>query len=100
MDSKYYCNVLQDCLIDKNSSLVGEAWILQQDKAAIHTFSYAKEWLVASDVDVMDWPPKSADFNIIKNVWDPLELEVYQCGRQFDNVYILLEAIISAWNDI
>lgn len=48
--------------------MVGEVWILQQEKVVVHTCNYTKEWLDFYDVDVMGWTSKSPVFNIIKNV--------------------------------
>lgn len=86
MDSRYYFNIVQDCLIDENSSLVGEDWILQKDNAAVHTFNYTKEWLKDSDVNIVDCPFKIPDLNIIENIWRILARKVYQDRRKSDDV--------------
>lgn len=52
-------------------------------------------------IDILNkWPPKSADMNIIENVWSILARKVYHNGRQYDNKTQLKEAIVKAWYEI
>ena len=51
-------------------------------------------------IDVLPWPTKSSDLNIIENVWGWLAMEVYSGFRQFENMDDLKEAIVFAWEKI
>lgn len=100
MDSEYYVNVLQTVLLPVCNKLLAEDWILQQDNAAVHTSQRTNDFLDVYDVDVLPWPAKSPDLNIIENVWGRMARDVYKNGRQFENVVDLQDAIMEAWNDI
>ena len=72
-------------------------FIFQQDNASIHVSSASKQWFTAKKIDLLDWPAKSPDLNIIENVWSLLAKDVYDNSRQFDNISQLKEAIEKAW---
>lgn len=98
MLAKFSCDVLQTCFLSNQDGILEEDWILQQENASVHTAYYTMEWLQSNDVDVMNWPAKPPDLNIIENVRGALVRIVYTNGRQFNDVYRLQEAIISSWN--
>lgn len=68
MDSQNYCSVLEGCLLNFSDASFANNWILQQDNASVHKSDYTAEWLNAADVDVLDWPAKSPDSNLIENI--------------------------------
>lgn len=35
MDSEYYCNILQDCMVNCNGRELEKDWILQHDHAVV-----------------------------------------------------------------
>ena len=43
--------------------------IFQQDNAPVHTARVCRDFLRKNSVDVMPWPNRSPDLNIIENVW-------------------------------
>lgn len=100
MDSNYYVEVLQSVLIPSADALLGDEWVFQQDNAAVHSSHVTREFLEANDVEVLDWPAKSPDLNIIENMWGQLVRVVYASGRQYNNVCDLQDAIMAAWNSI
>ena len=51
-------------------------------------------------MDVIDWPAKSLDLNIIENVWGKLARAVYADGKQYDNVADLEHAVVEAWDGL
>ena len=48
-----------------------------QDNATCHTAKSMRTWFKEnSDIEVIDWPPQSADMNPIENAWDLLKHEM------------------------
>ena len=42
--------------------------IFQQDNAAIHISKLSKNWFKTKNIEVLDWPTKSPDLNLIGNL--------------------------------
>ena len=49
----------------------------QQDNDPKHTSKLAQAWFHKNHVDLLPWPPNSPDINIIENLWDHLERQVW-----------------------
>ena len=50
-----------------------------QDNATCHTAKSMRAWFKENnDIEVIDWPPQSADMNPIENAWDLLK---YKMGK-------------------
>lgn len=73
-------------------------WIFQQDTASIHTASVAKNWFKENNIDVMQWPSRSADPNRTENIWGVLSPAVYAGGKQFKDVGELKTCVLEEWN--
>jgi hypothetical protein len=67
----------------------------QQDDAPIHTSKYTLSKLVDLGLDVIKWPARSPDLNIMENVWGMIADIVYD-GPQYDDLETLWEAILDA----
>ena len=95
-----YIAVLDDALIYLMEDKYGrneDYVVFQQDNCSIHTAKMTMDWLFDMDIDVLPWPAKSPDLNIIENVWGWLVRDVYSENRQFESHEDLKEAIVWAW---
>ena len=97
MNSNSYLTMLEANLVPFLQKYRRLKFIFQQDNASIHVSSASKQWFTAKKIDLLDWPAKSPDLNIIENVWSLLAKDVYDNSRQFDNISQLKEAIEKAW---
>ena len=68
IDSPKYCNILTEFL-PYASALYPNGFIIQQDGARPHTSKYSKNWMSENSVQIMQWPPNSADLSPIENLW-------------------------------
>ena len=76
-------------------------WKLQQDNAPIYMARFSLNYFKERHIPLFqNWPAKSPDMNIIKNVWSILSWKVYNGCRQYDNVEDLVAAIETGWKSI
>lgn len=66
MDSYYNIADLQDSLIPMADALYGGDWILLQNNALVHHSVKNTDFLDGNKIEVMSWPAKSNDPNIIE----------------------------------
>ena len=97
MNSNTYLEMLESHLIPFLRKYRRLHFKFQQDNASIHVSSASKQWFIDKKIDLLGWPAKSPDLNIIENVWSILARDVYENSRQFDTVTQLKIAIEQAW---
>ena len=74
--------------------------LYQQDNAPDHTASVCRDFLHTNSVDVMPWPSRSPDLNIIENVWSYIGARVNEMDVAPNTANELWIAIQDAWNDM
>lgn len=77
------------------SVVMESGFILQQDNAPVHVAAESRRRFEALGVELLPWPARSPDLNIIENCWAYLSERVYD-GPQYTSRESLLEAIDEA----
>ena len=86
MNSEAYQNLLTNNLLPLLQRFHRFKWRFQQDNASIHSSASTRRWFIENNVEVLEWPARSPNLNIIENVWGLLARDVYANARQFDSV--------------
>lgn len=75
MTSQQYVEILTDNLLPTVRTCYPEGTIyLAQDNSSVHC-GHVREWLATqSDIELIDWPAKSPDLNLIENLWGQMIL--------------------------
>lgn len=65
----------------------------------MHTAVRVKQWLQEANMQILEWPTRSPDLNVIENYWHMLSSRVYAKGS-FNTCDGLWKAIEDAAEDI
>ena len=74
--------------------------LFQQDNDPKHKSKKAQNWLQASGLQVMEWPPQSADLNPIEHLWHHLKIKLGEYDKPASGIAELWERVQKEWNDI
>ena len=85
-------------LLLKHCSSDGECVV--QDNARAHVAKIVRAGLRNIDIDVIQLPARSPDFNPIERVWCRIKDIVYKKNRTYPSLSDLESAIIAAWNTV
>ncbi len=77
----------------------GEDFTFQQDLSPIHTSRATKSFLNDCSLEVMNWPPRGADMNIIENAWGVIQAKVDE-EPLAHNQDELWQQVLNAWNTV
>ena len=72
--------------------------IFQHDNARPHVARVTRDFLQASNINVLPWPACSPDCNSIEHAWDYIGRRLRQRKRQPSNVQELAVALTQEWN--
>jgi len=83
---------VQGAMLDSSDRL-----IFQQDGARVHTANDVLKYFHEREIEVLEFPPKSPDLNLIEGVWGELKA---QLKRSYKDPQELLEDIFRSWDNI
>jgi transposase len=99
MDSKVYCEILELYLKKtmKNHRLVNENFYFQQDNDPKHTSHLAQQWFENNNINVLYWPPQSADLNPIEHLWKQVKHAILQYPEPPVSIHELWDRLCIEW---
>ena len=102
MDADLYVSILDDELQQSLSfyKKKTEDIIFQQDNDPKHKSKKATNWLNDSGLEVMRWPPQSADLNPIEHLWHYLKRKMGEYEVPLKSIQELWERVQKEWDNI
>ena len=86
IDSEKYIELLEErvlSIIDLHYSRSSFIW--QQGNASIHVSKSSREFFEKQHINVLDWPARSPDLNIVENMFSYISRRVYSDNREFSS---------------
>lgn len=78
-----YQRMLHGSLFSFGSHLGGSKWKFQQDNAPSKASKSTKDWFKNEKIHALSRPSRSADLNLIENLWGYLSHQVYEKNKQY-----------------
>jgi hypothetical protein len=98
-NSQRYINLLQEMIVPIMKLNYGSNFFFQEDNCAIHKSRQVKEFMSKSKINVIEWPSKSPDINMVEDIWSMISNHVYD-GEQFQYKADLIKKVTSCIHDI
>jgi len=99
LNAEKYIDLLRTTAISIIKLNYGDDFVFQEDNSPVHKTRKVKDFMIGSNINVFDWPPKSLDINIAEDMWKLLSDAVYD-GPQYENKAVLFAKINDAIADI
>jgi len=90
-----YIVMLQDKLAACMKLNYGQNFYFQEDNCSVHKAKIVKYFMTEHNVNVLQWPAKSPDLNIVEDIWKMLS-DIEYNRRSFENIKELKSAILDA----
>lgn len=100
MNSKKYIELISEQISKHAQNITKGNFIFQHDNAAIHKAKIVNAYFTSQKIEVLPWPARSPDLNIIENCWGELARAVYKNGKQYDNIHDLKVSIVKEWDNL
>ncbi|KAL4501554.1 hypothetical protein ABPG72_018605 [Tetrahymena utriculariae] len=72
-----YLEIIKERVSNKRKPLFSKA-IFQQDNAPCHSAKIVKEYFQETKIQLLEWPSKSPDLNVIEQVWSFVKDKLYK----------------------
>ena len=76
--------MLQDKLVSCMKLNHGQNFYFQDDNCSVHKAKIVKDFKTEHNVNVLEWPAKSPDLNIVEDIWKMLSDIVYD--RKYEGI--------------
>ena len=71
--------------------------VFQQDGSSSHTAKQVKDYFKEKQIQVLPWPPKSPDLNLIEAVWSQLKSKLKRFYKDYEE---LVQDVKNSWNSL
>ena len=95
---KYIATIKSFCVPIMNLNIQPKIYLVQ-DNCRIHVANQSKEFFKIQDFELIDWPSKSPDINLMENIWKILSDLIYS-NNQLKNKNDLRERLFQAVDHI
>ena len=99
LNSIGYIDILKKCTVPIIKLNYMNDFAFQEDNSSVHKSRIVQEFMTSSHINVLQWPSKSPDLNIVANCWKIICDRVYD-GKQYQKKDDLKAKIIDVINDI